>query len=798
VPRLLILLLLSNVFLIAPLTAEPLRLVTHIADAPHSLVEVTNGKLLVEHAGRRIPAPPDAVWTIEGDPAALLTLADWSPAHLIRRSPKPDHLHPPEGAWIGRVLVTHQQGLDPLGKPVQSRFLARWPEALGSEGTVVTTWLIDGRPGPVRLNTYRALKDGYLQIQQKFDISPPSQAGQAITLIWQDGIFLKPAPHFASASAESAFIAARRDDTATLAPLLAESAVSRATDAEGATILHHAADAGSLGAVRLLLAKGASPDARDFDKRTPLHYAAAQGRALIVATLLAAKSQPDARDTDERTPLSYAAERGHTAVAEALVAVRSVRVERPDNEGRTPLRLALSLGHADVARLLLARAPTALNFKDKQNARVLTSLAARGRTEAVRLMLERGTSPDALVRGSNALLGAARHDDPFLIDALLEAGTPPDLPSAEGVTPLMIAALSGHSRLVDRLLLAGASPTARTTDGRRPLHFAVLSDDPATVTALLTAAPAEALAETSDQLSPLILALILRAQNSLPLIEKHIGDGPWLPIRAEQRAPFHYYALFVALAADRVFLVRSALAHGWSADTLFADWPALRLARLYGAAESSALLSAAGATATDDLPLPLASGSELDDHIALLRHVRPEDPRDAQEDFPPAFVRVEFILGANGEVLFPRVLESSNKRLSYAVLSALPEWRFTPPRRGGNAVATRVVLPIAFPSSADRAYEIGQIDVMPRVLHRTAPDYPIALRRDGGEGRVTLRFEVSPLGLVENIVVSESNHPAYEAAAIAALEKWRFTPGRRDGEPVRVSFFQTMSFTLQK
>ncbi len=773
------------------------ELVTLIDGAPHRLVAVTNGQLFVDHEGRRVRAPSDAAWSLVGDPAAIFPLADWSPRQFTRRSPKPDRLYPPGGAWAGLVIINHRQGIDPNGKPTRSPFLALWPGALQAEGVVVVAWLIDGQPASLRLNPYRARTDGFFSIREEFEIPPPDRPGQAIVFVWQAGAWITPTPHFSSPTAEAALRAARRDDVASLAPLLAaEPALLRAADYRDDTLLHHAASAGALQTVRLLLAQGASPGARGYANRTPLHAAAAQGSAAVIDALLAAKAPPDPVDADGRTPLSFAADRGHGGAAAALAALRAVRPERPDDEGSTPLRLALSRGHADIARLLLERAPRAIDFKDEQTARVLASLAARGRTAGVKLLLEKGVPPDTTVRGTHALLEAARHDDPELVDALLAAGARPDQASPEGITPLLIAARAGHARIVQRLLDAGASPAHRTADGRLPLHFAVLGDDPATVSALLALDPAAALAESPGQPSPLALALILRSHQVLPLLERHVGDGPWLPAAPEQRAPYHHYAFLVAITNDRAPLVRSALAHGWPADTLFAGWPALRLARLYGATESAALLTAAGATYSDDLPFPLAAARELDERVAPLSTTRPDDPRDADEDFPAAQVTVEFLLGADGDVLFPRILASPDKRLSFAVLSALPEWRFTPPRRDGRAVATRVVLPLSFASSAERAYTAAQLDELPRVLRQISPVYPIAQRRDGGEGSVILGFEVSPEGQVENITVRESNHPAFEEPAIAALKQWLFTPGRRDGQPVRVRLALPLTFNL--
>jgi periplasmic protein TonB len=106
------------------------------------------------------------------------------------------------------------------------------------------------------------------------------------------------------------------------------------------------------------------------------------------------------------------------------------------------------------------------------------------------------------------------------------------------------------------------------------------------------------------------------------------------------------------------------------------------------------------------------------------------------------------------------------------------------------------VLPVAFPGSADRVYAVEQLDVMPRVLRRVAPRYPANARRAGLEGEVTLGFDVSPTGQVENIAVVQSNDPRFEEAAMEAMRQWRLSPGLREGEPVRVRMMQTIKFSL--
>jgi protein TonB len=61
------------------------------------------------------------------------------------------------------------------------------------------------------------------------------------------------------------------------------------------------------------------------------------------------------------------------------------------------------------------------------------------------------------------------------------------------------------------------------------------------------------------------------------------------------------------------------------------------------------------------------------------------------------------------------------------------------------------------------------------VIARAPPAYPVAARRRGAEGEVLLRAEIgaagAPLGIT---VLRSSGHPDLDAAAVAAVEKWRF------------------------
>lgn len=106
-----------------------------------------------------------------------------------------------------------------------------------------------------------------------------------------------------------------------LAALLMEAGydVNALRPSQGRTLLHGAANRGSLVPVDWLLANGADCNARDTDGATPLHAAAKRNTSTgVVERLLAAGASIGARDDNGRTPLDVARENGRTKVARVL------------------------------------------------------------------------------------------------------------------------------------------------------------------------------------------------------------------------------------------------------------------------------------------------------------------------------------------------------------------------------------------------------------------------------------------------------------------------------------------------
>jgi periplasmic protein TonB len=83
-------------------------------------------------------------------------------------------------------------------------------------------------------------------------------------------------------------------------------------------------------------------------------------------------------------------------------------------------------------------------------------------------------------------------------------------------------------------------------------------------------------------------------------------------------------------------------------------------------------------------------------------------------------------------------------------------------------------------------------------LRNPPPGYPAAARRNGEEGTVTLRVLVSAEGAPREVALERSSGSSLlDAAALAAVKTWRFTPARRGGEAQEAWVLVPIVFRLE-
>ena len=75
--------------------------------------------------------------------------------------------------------------------------------------------------------------------------------------------------------------------------------------------------------------------------------------------------------------------------------------------------------------------------------------------------------------------------------------------------------------------------------------------------------------------------------------------------------------------------------------------------------------------------------------------------------------------------------------------------------------------------------------------------YPAAASEEGIQGKVTVEFIVEKDGSISHVRIARGKHPALDAEAKRVVSKMpRWTPGRNNGQPVRVTYHLPVQFKL--
>jgi len=331
-------------------------------------------------------------------------------------------------------------------------------------------------------------------------------------------------------------------DVKVLARLLAAGADPESPNADGQTALLIVSRTSNLEAAKLLLKKGAKVSSREqWRGQTPLMWAAAEAQPAMVKLLIEHGAEVDARSQVNEwerqitaeprqqarpsggfTPLLYAARRGCVECAKTLLkAGADVNLTDPDNV--TPLLLATINLNFDTAALLIQNGADVDKW-DKWGRSPLyaavdmNTLPTGGRADRpsadktsgvdlIAMLLKAGANPNLQLKlfppyrslrddrgadslltvGTTPLIRAAKAADVPAIKLLLAHGANVNLPTVNGITPLLAAAGNGSIGLdtrgryrteaqsveaVQLLLAAGADIGARDRSGRTALHGA--------------------------------------------------------------------------------------------------------------------------------------------------------------------------------------------------------------------------------------------------------------------------------------------------------------------------------------
>ncbi len=93
-------------------------------------------------------------------------------------------------------------------------------------------------------------------------------------------------------------------------------------------------------------------------------------------------------------------------------------------------------------------------------------------------------------------------------------------------------------------------------------------------------------------------------------------------------------------------------------------------------------------------------------------------------------------------------------------------------------------------------FDISKLDQRPQARSTPAPQYPFEMRRAGITGEVVVEFIVDANGDVRNAFAVRSTQREFETAAVQAVSKWKFKPGRKGGRAVNTRMQQPIAFNL--
>jgi len=97
---------------------------------------------------------------------------------------------------------------------------------------------------------------------------------------------------------------------------------------------------------------------------------------------------------------------------------------------------------------------------------------------------------------------------------------------------------------------------------------------------------------------------------------------------------------------------------------------------------------------------------------------------------------------------------------------------------------------------SDEPLRVGGDVTPPKIIKQVKPRYPEVAKAARVQGIVILEAVINASGQVEGVTVLRG-HPLLEQAAKDAIVKWKFEPGKLNGNPVKVFFTLTVNFTLK-
>lgn len=226
----------------------------------------------------------------------------------------------------------------------------------------------------------------------------------------------------------------------------------------------------------------------------------------------------------------------------------------------------------------------------------------------------------------------------------------------------------------------------------------------------------------------------------------------------------------------------------------------------------------------DEVPMPLGGIEAIQKNIVY--------PQDAKEKGISGRVMVQAYVDETGKLDKVDIIQSdlfgsdksekvqtSDSSLIAAAINAIKNTEFKPGKLDGKNVKAQVVIPILFKLEKDKLTATSN-DSLKKKLYDNNPDYfvvveempsikgginelmknivyPAEAKQKGIQGKVYVHVLVDEEGNVVEANSAKEADPLLVEAAIKAIEKTKFNPGKQKGKPVKVQVVIPVSFKLK-
>ena len=256
-----------------------------------------------------------------------------------------------------------------------------------------------------------------------------------------------------------------------------------ATDAEGFSAMHLAAENSSADTIEVLFLAGANifgPLVWDTKKEfTPLMLAVRSGNESTTKALIDAGADVNAGlNSKRKVALHYAVSAKSIECVNLLLSANAV--PNPLTlYSETPLHIAVGEGLYEIVKILLKSGADVRPSRGTMRMASLHIAAQEGHSNIVQILLKSGADhKQKNSRGQTALHLAARSQSADTVQELLNNGADPNVRDDDGKTPLHTGIFKG-SRCFECLKIlvdANADPNVADGAGYTPLHLAALHE----------------------------------------------------------------------------------------------------------------------------------------------------------------------------------------------------------------------------------------------------------------------------------------------------------------------------------